>query len=391
VGRQPVWRTLIDAVTHTGAVPLLRVAVVGAGVVGAATAQALAAAGAAVTVVDADRPGAGTSATSLAWLNANQKPPREYHDFSVRAMREWRRLAAGFGRPDWYVPTGNVTWAATDAERRELSERVARLRDWEYPAEHIDRDRLRALEPALRVPAGAGIAYFPDEAFVHTEPAVDALVADARAHGAAVLTGVGAVRLESSGGRVTALRMPDGARIRADVYVCCAGWRTPHLLAPHSVPVPLVPGDRPDSAAPGLVAHIDAPGRLLGRVVHAPDLSLRPDRRGLRADAEDINRRVHVATSRADRDRYARDLADRAERIIAGLSTRPAVTARVCVRPLPVDGKPVVGWLPQLTNAYLVVCHSGVTLAPLLGRLVATELTRGPDTSLDHYRITRFG
>jgi glycine/D-amino acid oxidase-like deaminating enzyme len=370
---------------------MLRAIVIGAGAVGASVAYRLAAGGAAVTLVEAGQPGGGTSARSFAWLNANQKPPREYHDFSVRAMRAWRRLVAGFGGPDWYVPTGNVTWSATDAGRRELSERVARLRDWGYPAEHIDLDRLRALEPALRVPAGAGIAYFPDEAFVHTEPAVDALLADARVRGAAVLTGVGAVRLESSGGRVSALRTPDGARIRADVYVCCAGWRTPHLLAPHGVPVPLVPGDRPDSAAPGLVAHIDAPARLLGRVVHAPDLSLRPDGRGLRADAEDINRRVHVATPRTDRDRYARDLADRAERIVAGLSTRPPVTARVCVRPLPVDGKPVVGWLPQLTNAYLVVCHSGVTLAPLLGRLVATELTRGRDPSLDHYRITRFG
>ena len=369
-----------------------RVAVIGAGIVGAAVARAFASAGVAVTVVEAARPGGGTSAASLAWVNSNRKPPRGYHDFSVRAMREWRMLAADFDRPDWYVPTGSVAWAGSDVERAELAARVARLGDWGYPADSITVADVRHLEPQLRVPDGAWVAYFPGEAFVHTDRAVDALVADARARGADLVDGVGAAVLESTGTRVTALRLPDGRRIQADAYVCCAGWRTPHLLAPLGVRVPLVPGDTADSTAPGLVARIAVPRTLLGRVAHAPDLSLRPARTGgLRVDADDINGRVHAGTPPADLERYGRELAARARRIVPGLPADAPVRTDLCIRPLPVDGLPIVGWLPTAGNVYVVVCHSGVTLAPLLARLALADVTGGPHADLDPYRIGRFG
>ena len=36
---------------------------------------------------------------------------------------------------------------------------------------------------------------------------------------------------------------------------------------------------------------------------------------------------------------------------------------RVCVRPMPADGRSVVGWLPGAEGVYVAVTHSGVTLA----------------------------
>ena len=112
---------------------MTHVAVVGAGIIGAALADRLAHRGVSVSVVDSGQPGTGTSGTSLAWLNANQKLPRHYHDMSVRAMADWRRLAEGFGMPCWYVPTGSLTWAETDDQRAALSRRVERLRSWDAP------------------------------------------------------------------------------------------------------------------------------------------------------------------------------------------------------------------------------------------------------------------
>src|SRR5918998_24602 len=125
------------------------VAVIGAGIVGAAVARAAVGAGAAVTLVDAGAPGAGTSGTSLAWINSNSKPPREYHDFSVRAMRAWRRLAADLGDPDWYVPTGNLTWAVDGEGCAALAQTVGRLRDWGYAVTEPDARTVAGLEPRL--------------------------------------------------------------------------------------------------------------------------------------------------------------------------------------------------------------------------------------------------
>ena len=45
-------------------------------------------------------------------------------------------------------------------------------------------------------------------------------------------------------------------------------------------------------------------------------------------------------------------------------------------RPMPAGG-PVVGYVTPDTSVYVAVMHSAVTLAPTVGRLVATELVRG--------------
>jgi len=368
------------------------VAVLGAGIVGAAVAHAAAAGGAEVSLIDGAAPGAGTSGTSLAWLNSNRKPPRGYHDFSVRAMGAWRRLAGDLGGPGWYVPTGNLVWAVDDGQRTDLAATVARLRDWDYPVTEPDAPAVAALEPRLRVPADAHVVFFPGEAFIHPAEAVDALVARARAMGTRVFAGGGPARFDVEGSRVAGIRLPGGQLIRADAYVCCAGADTPHAVEPLGVQVPLVPADAPGSAAPGLVAWIRTDTPLLGRVVHAPDLSIRPATpAGLRMDAEDVNGWVDTTTGRADLDRHARTLYERARRVLTGIPGDAAVEARLCVRPLPVDGRPITGWLPAHDDVYLVVCHSGATLAALLAELTVGEiLTRRTEPDLDPYRLDRF-
>ena len=62
--------------------PGLRCAVIGAGVVGLCVALRLAEAGATVTVLERDEPGGGATRSSFAWLNANNKTPRAYHDLN---------------------------------------------------------------------------------------------------------------------------------------------------------------------------------------------------------------------------------------------------------------------------------------------------------------------
>jgi glycine/D-amino acid oxidase-like deaminating enzyme len=64
--------------------------------------------------------------------------------------------------------------------------------------------------------------------------------------------------------------------------------------------------------------------------------------------------------------------------------------ARVGVRPVPRDGLPLVGFTADVDNLYVVVSHSAVHLAPLLGRLAARELTLGPDHRLESFRPARF-
>ncbi|NBO21116.1 MAG: ABC transporter substrate-binding protein [Rhodobacteraceae bacterium] len=51
-------------------------------------------------------------------------------------------------------------------------------------------------------------------------------------------------------------------------------------------------------------------------------------------------------------------------------------------RPVPQDGLPLLGGLPGFGGATLAVTHSGVTLAPLIGRLLAREILFGEESAL---------
>ena len=58
--------------------------------------------------------------------------------------------------------------------------------------------------------------------------------------------------------------------------------------------------------------------------------------------------------------------------------------------PYPVDAHPIVGFTEQCSNLYIAVMHSGATLAPLMGKLIAEEIVnRRDENMLAPYRLQR--
>jgi glycine/D-amino acid oxidase-like deaminating enzyme len=100
---------------------------------------------------------------------------------------------------------------------------------------------------------------------------------------------------------------------------------------------------------------------------------------------------VDMHTPQADLRRWAAVLLSRARRVVSGLEDADVLDYRVCVRPMPVDGLPIAGWLPGVNGLYVAVTHSGVTLGLRLAELVCTELISGaPAAELAPYRLDRF-
>ncbi|TDD80677.1 FAD-binding oxidoreductase [Actinomadura darangshiensis] len=373
----------------------MRIVVVGAGIIGAALADRLtrpAPGGRAqdeVTVVEEREPGAGTSGTSYAWFNANDPEDPAYHRLRTAALSAWRDLAAEFGDPGWYRPAGNTTWAVTGEERDLLAERVSLLAGLGYPAGLIGPDRLGELEPNVRAPQGALIAHYPGEGYVHGAPAARALAGRARESGAALVTGRRAVRLNTEGDRVTGVRLDDGRDLDADLTVCAAGRHSPALLATAGVALPLVDPSEPGSAAPCLVAATTAAHGGLNGVVHAPGLSARPaEGGGLVLEAVDLDAGVDESASPALVQAVGAELLARARALVPGL-TADIADVRRCVRPLPADGYPLVGF--QRPGLYTAVTHSGITLAPHLAVLVDQEVHGHMSPALDAHRPDRAG
>ncbi|MCO8274137.1 FAD-binding oxidoreductase [Actinoplanes sp. TRM 88003] len=300
-----------------------RIAVVGAGIVGAGIAYEIARAGGDVVLVDQGEPGSGVTARSFAWIGE----PRDGDP--VDASTPLRRGAL----TDWHrwedeVPGVRVQW------------RGALL-----CGEDGDADASQ-LEPHLRQPP-------PRSVFLESHGAVDpvavtrALVSGAQSYGARLSTHTpvspAAVR----------------AGLDADVVVIAAGTGAPALLGL----------ELPVTSSPALLVRFAAPPGLVRTIFVTPDLEVREAAEG----------ELLVAAAGDTRDPGPEML-----RRLTATFDAPGVRlldVRVGARPMPADGMPLIGPVPGLERAYVAVMHSGITLAPKAARLIAGELV--DDTEAD--------
>jgi glycine/D-amino acid oxidase-like deaminating enzyme len=165
----------------------------------------------------------------------------------------------------------------------------------------------------------------------------------------------------------------------------CVGPSTQAFLASLGVSIPI-------GRVPGLLATTSRPAQALQRVVHAPGVHLRPDvSGGLLLGADDLDGPVVEQATEAGRADIAAAMLERAARVFPAAREVKIVEYRVGVRPMPADRHTVAGRLPGLDNAWIIATHSGITLGPLLGRLIADEIVRGaPSPMLAPFRPDRF-
>jgi len=367
------------------AMPRYDVAVVGLGIVGASAVHALARAGARVVALDVAAPGAGTSGTSFAWVNAVRKEPDVYHRLNAAGMAMHRGLARELGEDGGYREHGSLEWADGGDHERELRARVERLASRRYPAAWIGADRARHLEPGLAIPRHVtDVAFYAGDGWLDVPRTIARLLAAATKAGAEVRPRTPVRSLRTSGDRVDAVVVDDG-EIVAGAVLSCVGPATRAFLAPLGVTVPV---DR----VPGLLAVTSPPAEPLGRVVHAPDVHLRPDASGgLLLGASDVDRLVTDTTAPATAAAIAATLVERAARVFPPARGVRLVDSRIGVRPMPADGQTIAGRVSGFSNAWVLATHSGVTLGPLLGHLIASEIVGGvPSAALAPFRPERF-
>jgi glycine/D-amino acid oxidase-like deaminating enzyme len=67
------------------------------------------------------------------------------------------------------------------------------------------------------------------------------------------------------------------------------------------------------------------------------------------------------------------------------------INIQIGIRPVPIDGFPVVGNIVGQKGVFVAVMHSGVTLAPLIGQLLALEMFQISESPLlQQFRPSRF-
>lgn len=369
--------------------PDFDVAVIGGGIVGASVAYRLVLAGRRVVVLDGDAATGRATDNTFSWLNAVAKEPESYHRLNATGMAEWDRLAEEL--PGITVHrTGCLEWHGSADAEREMERKVARLQGRGYAARWVLPDELAALEPGLRLQNDARVACYERDSWVDAGASARAVLAAVRSGGGEVRTGELVTGVQRGGKHSAVVETGSGALSAGDV-VLCAGVGTAALARGLGAVAPVEP-------KPGLLAvTTPLPAGTLAHVVYAPGVHLRPDPSGgIRLGADDVDRMVEEEF--ADWPRapvspppWSYALLDRARAVLPALETADLDHVRIGVRPVPADGLTIAGRLPEWGNVYVAVTHSGVTLAPLLGRLLAEEITKGVrDPLLADFRPERF-
>ena len=342
-----------------------RIAVIGAGIIGVSIAYHLAGRGAAVTVYDKGQPGMGCTQGAFAMLIAGHGDgPPSFNALYGLAVRDWHRLdreLAGRLPLQW---GGTVNWAAPGAKAERLAGDCRRLASWGVAARALDEADFAGLCPGV-TPGPFGGGYFlPEQGAVDVMGAMAVLLDACRQHGVRFVTGeIEALPVDAAG---HAAVLTSQGPVSADLIVLAAGADTTRLAQSCQVRVPI-------DLVSGTLAHTRPmrPG-LLARVLNGPQGSIKqnPDGRfvtGLDyapgADGKD--------TSAA----YGRHLLANAAAMVPELAQAELDFMTLGYVPIPAEGQqPIIGFCRQPANLYVATMMSGVTMAPLVGRLIAGEV-----------------
>lgn len=267
------------------------VTVIGAGVIGLASAWYLLQSGRSVRVVDASSVGAGSSHGNCGTLTPSHAPPLAAPGVVTRALAGmlradspllirprldlalWRWLLRFAGRcnaADWersarsrgallnlssrllselvttqkldceYRDSG-LTYACRDRRNLDALRRQSDfLRSLDIEVEHWDRERMLAEEPAL-LPVIAGGLHFPGDSSLRPDRYVAELARIVREAGATILEGRRVEGIQTRSESVT-LTLQDGEQLSSDQALVATGAWAPSLLAPLGLDAPIQPG-----------------------------------------------------------------------------------------------------------------------------------------------------
>ncbi|KAL3134135.1 hypothetical protein ABBQ32_008554 [Trebouxia sp. C0010 RCD-2024] len=257
-----------------------------------------------------------------------------------------------------------------------------RSSDRNYPSSSLTQSQLSVEEPALSDGAcQAGARLYLQEGYAYPGPAVAYFMQEAQKHGAELLSKHPVQSLAPADLRKTVKGVvSNGEHYKADVVVLAAALGIPELVKPLGLSVPL-------TAKPRTVTVITKPmKRLLKHIVVTDQIFIVQRRDG------DVMISLYAGDDRPEEatPEVAKQVIKAAAQLVPELAKAECDQITAGLMPYPVDAHPIVGFTKECTNLYIAVMHSGATLAPLMGKLIADEIVnRKEEAVLAPYRLQR--
>ncbi|MBO9122521.1 MULTISPECIES: NAD(P)/FAD-dependent oxidoreductase [unclassified Rhizobium] len=408
------------------------VAVVGAGVIGAAIALELQRRGLQVTLIDKGEPGRGTSYGNMAsialdfaagsgpntwrkiprwlldpegpvWLRpayalkmapwflrfiAAGKPSRlrDIEDagmsLSNPALADFRAMLDTIAAPELMTDEGCLAIYETEAEFAGDRGHIDFMRRYGFDFDVLEGAAIRDLEPSLS-PSIAKAVLLPDNKTIRDPYRLVVKLADAaRERGATLLSG--AVRtVEKNADGTSVVLLESGERIAADFVVLAAGVHTRFLAEKLGEPIPL-------ETERGYHTQIMQPGVSMRYSVIWPHRAfmITPTAGGIR-----VGGNVELAGLDAAPDfRRARVLVRHAQRAVPGLQVKDA-SEWMGHRPALPDTIPIISPSSKMQGVWYATGHGhlGLTYSATTAQLIADMVTGAkPAVDMTPFRINRY-
>lgn len=378
--------------------------VVGAGVIGAACAEALTAAGLRVHVIDQGAPASGTTAAGEGNVLVSDKSPGPELELAKDSRRRWPALLAALrdelgparAEAEW-EPKGGVVVGTTDGAVAPLARFAAAQRAAGVRADAVSPADVRALEPHLTRDITTAVHY-PDDGQLQPVLAATTLLAAVRERGGEVRSGVTARGVATdAAGAVSGVRTDHGVLPCRAAVNACGPWAG-RFAAAAGAPVAVLPrrgmvlvtGPLPAGTVRHKVYDADYVGAVAsGDAEVQTSTVVESTRAGTVLIGSSRERSGFDESVRVD---VLSVLARKALGLFPVLAGVPVMRAYGGFRPYVPDHLPVIGEDPRLPGLWHVTGHegAGIGLAAATGRLLADLYTGGrPAVDPEPFRVGR--
>ncbi|UCF94725.1 MAG: FAD-binding oxidoreductase [Desulfobacterales bacterium] len=352
------------------------VVVIGGGARGCSIALFLARAGVRVILVERRYLASMVSSANGAQVNVTAKEPDPYTLLSLESARMYPDFIASL-EADIFLQQEGILFVTLDPAEMENLRRRVETRN-RLPGLHLrllDGREAREIMPALTPDVIGGYVSSAD-GIVDVLALLPAMGRAARRAGATLLCNTEVTGIDVSGGRVQGVITNRGT-IATPVVVDAAGVYTPHIGRMVGLSIPVDPEHGHMVVSQPYPRLIPIPTDYVTQLPNGAFL------------IGTTNRVVGYDTR--VRPGWLPPFLQRAIRILPRLEQVNALRIFAHLRPMPPDRLPIYDRVPEIEGFYIAVGHSGITLAPITGKIFADLIVHGQsDYDLGPYSLKRF-
>ena len=249
-----------------------------------------------------------------------------------------------------------------------------------YPHQVINADEIARREPNLANPPSHAVLT-EKEGAADGAALTKSLLDGVAAHGGRILESTEVLEFLKDKTGISGVKTAKG-EFYADQIVLAVGAGTESLLSKANLALPM------DNKI-GVILHTAPTKSLINHIIMSTDVHFRQAPQGHFVMGEIFSGGGLDTALGEDANAFAAKMLARLHARLPATKDVQIADIKMGLRPVPADGLPAVG---KLGGLYVATMHSGITLAPLIGKMAAQEILHGQSVPmLAQFRPDRFG